>query len=290
MKILVLDFRNAGWFYKNVSKYDEKDFVFDLNGKIKRKDLKKQYIEPITSHQVSNVLHVLFGERPSASLRKTHIKEIPEIKTMALEGWLKINDFCIKSKKENITFFKEKVRTKKAVWNSWEPNNTLLYWKRIELFLGEELYEEFIQLIKLVLKVENPTNTFLTKTIEIIHDNFLEDKDIQNFLEKLAKNGKTPLCDTIKNKNFKNSEFNKNSRTMITINSGISELIRLSGKIIIPIKDEKWIERLKKSQGVARILDGGLVTVYDLLDMYDFNDAYIIGFKKISEISNELIK
>jgi len=31
MKILVLDFRNAGWFYKNVSKYDEKEFVFDCS-------------------------------------------------------------------------------------------------------------------------------------------------------------------------------------------------------------------------------------------------------------------
>ncbi len=45
------------------------DFIFDLNGKRQRRDT-LFYKEPVTVHQVSNVLHVLFGERPKPSIRE----------------------------------------------------------------------------------------------------------------------------------------------------------------------------------------------------------------------------
>lgn len=291
MKILILDFKNAGWFHRNLFKFfNEKDFVFDLNGQIKRQDFKKQYAEPITVNQISNVLHVLFGERPSASLRKTHIQEVAEIRKIALNGWIKIEDYCFENKKGNVTFFKEKLRTKKSIWNSWEKSNTLLYWKRIENFLEEELYNEFLEVIKSVLHTNNPIEISLSKTIEILHHNHLNNEELKVFLEKLKSKSKTPLYNTIKDGNFKNTDFNKNPRTMMTTNSGVSELVRLSGKIIIPIEDEKWIEKLKNSNGFARILDGGLVTVNSIIPDYNFYEESIIGFKEIKNISTELNK
>ncbi len=59
MYILTLDFKNAGWFYNQ--KFDDKDFVFDLNGQTNRKSFNKKYKEPITVYQISNVLHMYYS-------------------------------------------------------------------------------------------------------------------------------------------------------------------------------------------------------------------------------------
>lgn len=292
MKILILNFENAGWFHKKPFFYD--DFMFDQDGQVKRSDNKKQYKEPITVHQVSNMLHVLFGERPSASLRRTLIKEIPEIKEIALNSWIKINDYCFTNNNGKITFFEEKLKTKKAVWNSWSPNNTLLYWDRIEKFLEKELYEDFVELVKKIFKTSNPCEKTLMKVIESLHNNFLENEDVKVFLEKLKASGKSPLYYTIKDfelkdGRLKNSDFNKNSRIMQTVCGGVAGFIRLNGKIIVPIEDEKWIEKMRMSQGFATILDGGFVTIEAVLNEYEFYDEHVFGFTKMNEISDELL-
>jgi len=285
MKYLILDFKNAGWFQRDLSKYDEKDIVVDVNGKRKRD---KQYKEPITPNHVSNMLHVLLGERPAASLRETHIKEIPEIRQIALNGWIKINDFSLKSKKDKVMFFKEKLRTKKAVWDSWDTSNCLLSWNRIKRFLEDDLYNEFIQLLKKIYQVENPTIETLENVLIYTHNNMLDNPDVKDFLNKLKCSGKTPLYNVLTSGNIKNTAFNMNARTTLTINSGVSDIIRLSGQIIVPI-EEKWIQKLKNSQGIAKILDGGLVTVRELISEFEFSNDIAFGFTPINTISTELL-
>ena len=290
MKILILDFKNAGWFHRDVSKYDEKDFVFDLDGKVSRRDLKKQYVEPINPNHISNVLHVLFGERPSASLRRTYIKEIPEIKNIALKGWIKLDDYFIINKNGKKIFFSETIKTKKSVSDSWDNNNCLLHWKRIEMFLGEEMFAQLLTLTKELFNNQNITHTKLEDVLKKIHYNYLQDARTTEFLNILKKNDKTPLYNTIKNGKFKNTDFNKNPKTFLTTNGGVNEIVRLRGKIIIPLEDEKWLEKLKNSPGIATILDGGLVTINSIINDYEFYEDQLIGFRKINEISTELIK
>jgi len=297
MRILILDFRNAGWFHKETYEYNKRDVVSDIDGRRQRSEFNKQYKEPITVHHVSNMLHVLFGERPSASLRKTYIQPIREIKEMAEKGWIKISDYSITNEKGKKTLFQEKLRTKKSAWNSWSKSNTLLYWERIKNFLEDELYNEFISLLKKIYQVEDPTIETLENVLTHVHNNMLDNPDVKEFMKKLIKNGKTPLYNVLTSGNIKNSEFNQYKSTVsniafkvgMTINSGITDFIRLSGQIIIPIEDEKWIDKLKDFQGVANILDGGIVKINKIIPEYEFSLDYVIGFEEIKNISDELL-
>ena len=65
---LILTFKNAGWFPNNRGN----DRISDITGNRKRNG-SKQYVEPISSFHISNMLHVLLGERPKPSLRKTTV-------------------------------------------------------------------------------------------------------------------------------------------------------------------------------------------------------------------------
>lgn len=294
MKFLSLDFKNAGWFFKDVQKFDNKDFVFDLEGTQSRKSFNKQYKEPITVHQINGMLHVLFGERPPSSLRKTFIEEIPEIREMANNGWLKINTYSYLNKSGGFSYYYEKMRTKKSIYNSTEKCNSMLYWKRMERFLEQPLYDEFVDIIKTVLNI-GPTKINFIETIKMLR-NHLNDPNVKIILDKLLKNKKTPLYNIItkdiywdENGYKGNTDFNANPLIMIRTNSAVTEIVRLSGKIIIPINDDKWVDRLSNFPGVATILDGGLVTIDSLKDDYEYFDSDFLGFKKISEISDELI-
>ena len=298
MKILFLDFRNAGWFFK--VNYDDTDYVFNIGHQtqpnkdgvsgIKRVDYNKRFKEPITVHQISNVLHVLFGERPSASLRETAINPIPEIKEIARSGWLKIDPYYFVAEKQRKIIFSEKLRTKKAVWNSWNPTNPKLSWSMMERFLGQPLYQDLLEVVRENIVSTDPINTCFDNIVEELHNKYFTSQNVKLFVDKLKKHNKTPLFNAIlKVKESKLSAFNARPATMLTTFSGISELVRLSGKIIIPIENEFWVDKMKNSQGVAKILDGGLVTINRLVSEYDFSEEHIDGFTKISDISDEII-
>lgn len=306
MYILTLDFKNAGWFYNQ--KFDDKDFVFDLNGQTNRKSFNKKYKEPITVYQISNVLHVLFGERPSASLRQTNIKPIQEIFNIANNSYLKIDNYFVENN-GNKQFFNESLLTRKAVYNSYEKSKAPLYWKRIETYLGQSLFDNFVDVIKNVLNVDDHTKYTFIDTLKLIKKYHLQNPKIIKLLDDLKKNKKTPLYNTIigdtvgvnkktgepsqliwKNEEYvSNTDFNKHPSILLTTNFGISSIIRLYGKIIVPIPDDKWVTKLKNAPGVATILDGGIVTINDFKSEIYYSDADLFGFVKVSDISTELI-
>ena len=134
-KYLELHFRDAGLFRKHE---DCRDIMFNMAGREKRKSV-TEFIEPITVHQISNMLHVLFGERPKPINRETEYNKIDYIFEKALASYLLIETY----KTPNGEYYKETIQTKKSVHNAW---NTVSYmnWQRVKRLLGNDFYSLLI--------------------------------------------------------------------------------------------------------------------------------------------------
>lgn len=294
-KFLVLAFENAGWFYNN--KYNKsKDFVFkNHNISEKRSEFGKYFESPITLNHISNVLHVLFGERPVSSFREYDLLDgtpivttNEEIVEMAGNGWIKINN------KYNVKKL-ELIQTKKAVYNSYDKSKSILYWEKLKHILNPELYNEFIELVKKVLDTEYPLENTLEYTIDNIRKNHKDNELVKAFCEELVNKRKKLVANILIEDNDEEFYKKKSEIYRSTVNTGIEHLIRLSGEIIIEIKDDKWIQKLRSNSGTATILDGGLVFIKYLINSLEFNklnvaDNNIHGYKKISSIDNAIYK
>jgi len=283
MKYLFLEFKNAGWF--NTSK-ETKDYVFDIKDQYQRVNTQK-FKEPITYYQVSNMLCVLMGERPKPSLRFSYIEKNNDIINIAKKSLIKINDYQYEYNEKKYVI-NELLRTKKAVWNSDDKENDLVYWKRLNIFLGNDLYNSFIDLAKVLLKTNDIYQYTVMECFKILNyseyqNNFL----MIEFKKILKKNGKSPVIHLLENYSVPHF-MNKNDLTKITTNSGITKIIRLSGNIAIPIND--WvINKIKNSKGCATLLDGGFVKIIGIKYDEEINSDYFNDYKKLDEISTELI-
>ena len=119
-KYLVLRFENAGMFTTN---RNTKDYVFKSrkNGIHKRVDVQNfNFQEPITIYQISNLIHVLFGERPVPTFRDVFYKPVDYYFNKAGESFIKIDNYKKYNKNKDIhEYTNEIVQTKKALWNSY---------------------------------------------------------------------------------------------------------------------------------------------------------------------------
>ena len=167
MKYLKLGFRDAGFFRSP----DTKDYVLDIDGQKKRGTCKR-YVSPITSHHISNMLHVLMGERPKASLRKTLIERQEDIFEIANNSYLKIDSF-VASNKNGEYYPGESITTKKTVFNSYWKKPSPIYWKRIENLLDSELSTQFIDLLDRLFKCDTLSHYKCADAIDKLTEEFL---------------------------------------------------------------------------------------------------------------------
>jgi len=308
MEYIVLSFKNAGWFPNNKrgSKdhvyeidYDEKKKVF-FTKKEKRNDI-PSYVTPITIHHISNVLHVLFGERPKPSLRTTPIPKIDDIFDLAKNSYLKIDKYQY-TNKNGVSFpITEIIKTKKSTHDSHLPEDNFETWVRLRNFLGIHFQFVFdklkillddnnllnkplknvVSLVRKYVYVENNTIKYKSTLLEEIVS-FLKEKRKQPIINlflgfNLDKNG-----NVVEAKHAMGNAFYPNK---ITLMGGIEKICWLSGKIIVPIGDNSdfWIKKLNKSKGFAKILDGGIVNIEDIIS--NINKDYLNGYINVSEIS-----
>ena len=280
-KILHIKFRNAKLFIKDNG---TKDFVFNVGGYGKRKDrVNGNFVEPITVHQVSNLLHVLMGERPVPSFRKSFYPRVENIFNIAQNGYLKIDTptEVVKRKDGEVTQFIGEVTTlNKSAWDSWtKPSN--IQWYKIEKYFGEELFKEFITKMNKAVGY-NVTHKPFMELLNIT--NKFEGNLFDDILEFLLINKKTPIINFITKDVCNISEVTMNYRTLgETVVRGIDNAKFLSGEIYLPMDDE-YINKLKVN--TATILDGGLATIVDVIDSDDFYESDIVDFSKISDISD----
>lgn len=275
-KYLILSFQNAGLV---VNHKDSKDKIYDVRGKRDRKN-EADFVEPITVYQISNMLHVLLGERPSPSYRHTYYSSCNSIYNMANDSYIRI-DSITNTKGEYIT---ETFKSQKAQNNSWNPVS-YVNWERIRKLLEDDIYNEFILALNDIFKIN-----VLDKKFMDIRERIRNTKDsrIDSLFKYYKENGKNVMCDIMYCNVYESryASINMNKRTPLTVLSGVEKKAKLSGKIIVPISDE-FIEKLKSNKGCATILDDGIVIIEGLKTSNQIN---INGFKLVNSISTQKTK
>ena len=253
MKYLKLNFRNAGFFtvHKNT-----KDYVFDLNGQRKRVDvfLGKQQKVSISVNQVSNMLHVLMGERPSATYRDTYIKRIEEIFNVANNSYIKIDNVSFINNTNNKKFYQsETITTRKSVWNSFSTAPDLVYWQRVKNLLTDE--DDYSLFTQMIITFNNILRYDVLKkpaheVFETLKQNHKDNQDLTELKTILQSKNKTPIIKLLEGGYIAGFTMNSNPRTMLTTNFGVDKITRLSGSMIIPNEDTH-VDKIKNSKGDA---------------------------------------
>lgn len=280
-KTLLIKFTNAGVFSETRRSSDK---MYDLDGKTKRKDAPVMQIpaRKFDWRHVSNVLHVLMGERPVPTIRRTLLKPDLSIQEAAKKARVVIDTPCNERGYEG----REMITARKTVKDAWQTarisyflggtpfqiKGGLLYWARLERLLGEGLLNDFIDTVQSITGERNVTrNISAHRAIEILHDNY-ELRQTQVFCQKCVKAMRTALVNIIDPKANKESiTFHTGVGSKLNIqmvNSGRENIVKISGTIYVPVNDD-LVSRLSKGCGTATILEGGL--------------AYIEGIEEWSE-------
>jgi hypothetical protein len=288
-KYLFLNFRNAKLFKSKRTK----DKAFNLGISQDRKDM-SIFKEPITVYQVSNLLHVMFGERPVPSMRTCFYDKVDYYFEKAKESYIKIDTpkFATDKLKTTFVYPYEIIQTKKSVWNSFNKQKDV-NWKLVETYVGGVSPLHTIkQKLNQVLKV-NVDDYIFMDVIEMVQKLTTNVRlDLYNTINSLGNNAGLCRCFGVYDVNKKLFETpnvlgitNNYARTALTVVNGIEpNTTVLNGSIIVPVTDED-IERLKNTfTGTTTILDGGLVWLEHIT--HDFNPD---DYTKMSEISTEKI-
>jgi len=271
-KYLHLEFRDAKLYpLKDGRGRLTKDKIFDING---RRDREYEFVEPITVHQISNMLHVLFGQRPKPTHRETVYQRSEYLFQKAMDSYLKLN--TVLDNKGNL--IRESTQTKKAVHNAWSTT-AFITWSRVKDYAGDYFPQIQAELIRAF------GQDILSKPFADLVPMIKTSTDTQliNFFEGLKDIKLTALHTYIFDERGR-THINASSKTRLTVLSGLDSIVKFSGNIIVPVNDDD-IEIIRSNKGCATILDGGLVMIKTLTP--DYNTT-IDGYIKVSDISLEI--
>ena len=279
-KCLILDFKNAGLFrpaFKDKHRMIENEEVSDRKGS-------NRYINvpfnTLLKEHVANVLLVLSGERPVPTVRKhgPDLKEDTSITNLANEAMVEIQEGTFINKKGDIELLREVISTTKAMGNSKKISTYFINlkgrqtvksiyfsWEKIKRHLGPELFSEFEKMVISVLGKKS-VDWSMIKVFEELYKS--KDKKVKDFcsLEGVLTPYKKILVDGETHNQeihatgylgFQHWHFN-------TLTHGLEKTTKLSGRIYVPV-DDSDLEKINKGGGFATLLDGGLVTIFDVV-------------------------
>lgn len=275
-KFLILNFKNAGLMrkYKGTS-----DKIYDMFS-IRDRENEPEFEEPITYFQISNVLHVLFGERPVSSVRETLYSKNEYLFNKAKNSYLKIDSYV----NEKGNFQTEIRHLNKPIKNSWNTQS-FMNWERAKNLLGEDLFTKFVSTIEEVFKVSISNTSFNEIKVKVLN---IKDNRIDSVFDEIISKDKKYFYNYFFGVGNQISDVNRNKNSLITNIRGIEKRFsKLEGQIIVPVSDED-IEKIRTNKGTATILDGGLVYIKDLVDS-KYLSPDRLGFTKLSEIKTTKI-
>jgi hypothetical protein len=284
-RVLVLKFRDATVFPE--SRYSA-DKIFDGRDRIKRK------MGPLISvpdgtldvRHVSNMLHVLMGERPVPTFRRSLTKRDESVHELARGARVSI---------EKIGELELKT-VRKAVDNAWNTASLhyhldgktvvikggLLYHDRLERILGQPLYQTFLQVLR---EVGGNARMPAQAAIEFLNAH----NEVPPVVAFVARCQAERGCTSIANLIGKGLEARRNSigfhqgiklLTTLVVNKGIEKVRRISGTIYIPLDSPEMETRLRNGSGVATLLEGGLVHI---VGVGEWSDILVHGAQPVSE-------
>lgn len=250
--------------------------LIDFNKKSKRdKWGGRIFQEPITKHQISNVIRCLWGERPIPTLRTVvyanlHYDNYYMVK--AENSYLEISSVKAFNKKSEMGYISETIQTNKDKHDSWNPN-VYVNWELIKNYC-DIYFNEIIKDLSTILGYD-PTTTPFTYLCEKI-----KDKDLSELYEKLVKYKLTALKNILCGGGSYGALATKPKPALHNVR-GVGTFFNFEGDIFIPINDND-IKRISEGSGSSRILDGGLIWICRVVD--DFLDD---GFVKVKDISTK---
>lgn len=289
MKYLILEFKNAK-LIRNHNKTKDRYSVFGLQS-ISRTDMEDlNFIEPITVYQVSNMLHVLMGERPVNTKRACSYSPQQWIYDLALNNtYLKITtDKILLNKKRGIYGYpKESVTINKASWDSW--NSGYLNWEIIKEYCGSSFNDFLIELKNIYVDpmsipfqdiVKDSSECHKTDTrYNTLFNNIKNMKGIGGLIPALK-----GIAHTI---NTKTMTTNRRG-TALTFTRAVEKAEFYSGYIVVEVTQEILNIIENHYKGTCTILDNGLVNIVDVKD--DIPIDFFDGFIKMDKISTDKVK
>lgn len=294
MKYIRFGFENAKLFSTD---RNTKDLIIDysinrikpgaiMNANTRSIETDHNFIEPITSVQIANVLQVIFGERPSPSKRETVIPKIEHYQKMAAGSYLRIDTLKRYNKsKDKDEFFTEFIQTTKipGLKKDSTRKDVLLNWHLVEKRCNRYGPDEFSWLVSELTRILN-INPLVLYFIDAVQkakesgDSFFDrDGVLQKRMSALyyAFNGIFNEVTVVKDYMF-----------LVNLR-GIDTVPVLFGEFLVPVENED-LDKLKNyGRSTATILDGGLVWLKEVLDPNEMSANSLDEFLLIGELSKE---
>jgi hypothetical protein len=295
-KYLILNFKDAKLFRKDRVSDNKrcKDISFtSYNSTIKKRKDIEPFVEPITVHQISNMLHVLFNERPVPSNRKVFYERNEVYFNAAQNSYIRIDTPKFHNKLlEKDVYHMEFIQTNKALDNAWSMMITL-NWRMVQDYIdNSEKFNTFVTDLNYCLGFDAKTKPFM-KIVDDVQN--VETNRRLEFYNKITNLGG---CGALiyafgryKNGSFEQPDPSKmtstRNRLARTTVNGVDNFASLHGQILVPVTDEMIDVLNTNSKGSATLLDNGLVWI----DTIKNDTAVSIDeFTKVSDISDERMK
>lgn len=236
--------------------------------------------EPITKYQISNLLHVLMGERPVSTVRGSVYDKINWIDEITTDRtYLKYTNYPVN----------ETITLNKSAYNSW-TKSSYINWEIIRQLLtgNEDIIDKIIELIP------NASKMRFDDVADYIRDRYEIDPKYSELMSIIeVRTGIKSLYQYIKDS--KNASqlivrdaTNKRRGTARTITNGIDSVKKYNGEIVVKLSDDELNIIRNNYKGCATLLDGGVVDIIDVKDELEY--SYMSDFVIVGEISTDKVE
>jgi hypothetical protein len=283
---LKIRFKNARLFLNKDNRLCKHITYDDVDKMSTSRALEKNFKEYITVYQISNLIHILFGQRPVPSFRKVYGYGIVDrLFEKAKMSYLKLEYAKLTNKKGEEYPYQECTTLNKASSNanltmgvaSWEHvyrrihRNKADFQKIKDTFgtvLNMKVTEDkpYMYYVNLLRKVSDVKDKLADIKLTAIKNHIISDANIWQILSVGSKGGIPTL-----------------------ITKGIGSCVNINGEVLIPITDEDYAEIRSSYKGSCTILDGGVVFLEGIEYSDDFNEDYLNDFKKVGDLSIDKI-
>jgi len=287
-KAVIIKFRGASIFTNRKPSNDKAVTDTGWTGRDKAPRLEVPD-DTLDARHVSNLLHVLMGERPVPTLRRSAMRRDESIYQCARRAVVRIEE----------TSREETKTVRKAVKDSWNTatlwyelngkqvkvKGGLLYHERLMRFLGDALYGSFLDVLGRLTGSSNPRKEYTAhRGIEILNAHGNEPL-VKKFSIQCRKGGRTALANLLEtNGNTASITFHQGTGSrlnILVVNKGVEKVRRVSGTIFVPVESDELLNRLTNGTGVATLLEGGFAS---LSGVEDWSEDLIHGGKTVSEV------
>lgn len=281
---LSLAFRNAKLIRTHSSTKDRIS-VFGNISRVRDLTNNPNFKEPITRYQISNMLHVLFGERPVNTLRGSNYSSQEWINDLAMDSYIKYSNIHSVVNEYGRVFTKETVQINKSAYNSYARYN--INWEVIKNYTDGH-FGWVLKEISIATGIPNPRKVPFDIVLEKLR-NEIDTPPVITLLTKIKGTfGIAGLSSYIEKPADRGigiikKDINNNGRgTSKGVNRSYDSAEFFSGEIIVPLTIDQ-VKIIKENyNGSATILDGGVININHIT-----NDVQLEGFTKVSDISTE---